>query len=59
MPKKRNELVTARVTVDERKRIELAAELRRTSRSSYVRQAADRAAREDLIRLLNGKDVRE
>lgn len=48
----RNELVTTRVTPQERRRIELAAAHRGTSRSSFVREAADRAAREELERVL-------
>lgn len=49
---KRDELVTARVTAQELRRIELAAAHRGESRSSFMRQAANRIAREELQRVL-------
>jgi len=46
----RTELVTARLTPVERRRVEVAAACRDVSRSEFVREAADRQAREALAR---------
>jgi len=47
----RTEILTARVTEADRLRVEIAAQVRGTSRSAYVADAAVERAREELERI--------